>query len=39
MPKSDGSGKGNLLIEFNVRFPKHIPEHQKKVIGDILADE
>lgn len=35
MPRPDG-GRGNLLIEFEVGFPAHIPREQREVIRGIL---
>jgi DnaJ-class molecular chaperone len=37
MPNKDGS-RGNLIIRFDIRFPKHLPLSKKNMIRDILRD-
>ena len=37
MPRESG-GKGNLLIQFEVEFPKHIPEHCKQTLTEVLKE-
>ncbi|CAL5981493.1 Chaperone_protein DnaJ subfamily B [Hexamita inflata] len=29
-------GKGNMLVRFDVEFPKHVPEHSKKLLREVL---
>ena len=36
MPKSDGSGNGNLRIEFNIIFPERLSPEKKLLIKDAL---
>ena len=36
MPKSDGSGNGNLRIEFDIIFPERLSPEKKLLIKDAL---
>ena len=36
MPKSDGSGNGNLRIEFDIIFPERLSPVKKLLIKDAL---
>lgn len=37
MPKHDGSGTGNMVVEFWVEFPKSLTEQQKKATVTLLG--
>lgn len=36
LPKKDGSGKGDLLLHFNIQFPKQIKAEDKAQLKSLL---
>lgn len=37
MPFEDGSGRGNLIVRFDIQFPEEIPIEKKVRIVELLT--